>query len=72
MPSDESDEDLLAVAALKLSLEVSPPDDSTAVLTCSFKEGPAYAKQRHTFVWVRQEDQWQCVMHSRSPEPSTH
>ena len=72
MASDDSADDEMALAALRLSLEVSPPDDSTAVLTCSFKEGPAHAKLRHTFVWVRQEEQWQCVMHSRTPEPSLH
>ena len=72
MTDNDLADEMMEMAALKLSLEVSPPDDSTIVLTCSFKEGPAHEKLRHTLVWVRQEDEWHCVMHSRTPVPSTH
>ena len=72
MASSDLADELMELAALQLSLQASPPDDSTIVLTCSFREGPVHEKQRHTLVWIRDGEEWHCVMHRRTPVPTTH
>lgn len=73
MPDKRLDEELMVLATCGLGeLEVSFPDDSTAVLTCRFTPGSMGSSRRDTFVWQRIDEAWQCVMHSQTPPLTRH
>ena len=73
MSDTKPEEEMMLLATFGLSdVEVSFPDDSTAVLTCHFKEGTRDSGRQDTFVWARRGEQWHCVMHSQKPAATMH
>lgn len=73
MPRSKPDEEMMLLATFGLSdVEISFPDESTAVLTCRFTEGERDNARHDTFLWARRGEQWHCVMHSQTPAPTVH